>query len=263
MKLLLDIGNTRIAWALVDGDRLGPRKAHQHRGVPLQDALTFLAQLPAPPTAAVAVNVAGAELGEAVAAALRSRFGIALQQVTATRAACGVTNGYADPRQLGADRWAAVVGAWQRWRRDLVVIDAGTALTVDLVRADGHHLGGLIVPGVALMQAALAGSTADIAALAASEAAEGAAAASDPALAHDLNLGRSTRDAIAHGAVYSLLALIERAQRAFPEPAAGAPTLVLTGGDAAQLHQHAVLTAAELRPALVLEGLQRLTDAAD
>ena len=64
--------------------------------------------------------------------------------------ACGLRNGYRDPAQLGVDRWLAMCAAWQQFPGSLCVVDAGTAVTIDVVAADGAHSGGLILPGVCL-----------------------------------------------------------------------------------------------------------------
>jgi type III pantothenate kinase len=251
---LLDIGNTRIAWACADAKGIGARSTVMHRGMPVPAALSFLRELPAVPTAAAAVNVAGTELALALAAELQALFAIDLQFYTSSASCGGVTNGYTEPEQLGADRWAALVGAWRRCRDNIVVIDAGTALTVDLVRLDGQHLGGIIVPGLALMQGALDIATADIATFAARTAQSAAPAAGDW-------LGASTREAVERGALFTLAALLDSASRRFPA-ATSAPRIVLTGGDAELLALQMLQPAVEQRPALVLEGLHYLAQAA-
>lgn len=67
----------------------------------------------------------------------------------------GVTNGYREPGQLGADRWMAIVGAVAHHQPPLLVMDLGTATTIDLVDADSRHLGGIILPGPGTMLRAL------------------------------------------------------------------------------------------------------------
>ena len=73
-----------------------------------------------------------------------------------------VRNGYEDIAQLGVDRWAAIVGAYTHFGSAVCIVDAGTAVTVDLVRDGGRHLGGLIVPGLQLMRSSLEQDTEDI-----------------------------------------------------------------------------------------------------
>jgi type III pantothenate kinase len=80
-------------------------------------------------------------------ACLAQRFGAAVTRLVSEQARCGVVNAYAEPGRLGVDRWLALIGAAGRGRRDCIVIDAGSAITLDLLRADGRHLGGAILPG--------------------------------------------------------------------------------------------------------------------
>ncbi len=244
MKLLLDIGNTRIKWAGLHAGRLDAGGEIVHRGVPAAMLADAIAALPAAASAA-GVNVGGPAVAAAVAAGLQRTHGIAIDWVKTTPAWRGLRNGYADPGQLGTDRWAAVVAAWHAAPGDLCVVDAGTAVTVDLVRADGRHLGGIIVPGLALMEASLGGETADIAGFAAGPAGPG-----DPAW-----FGRSTREAVRRGALFSLAATVRAAVASFPGGAV--PRLVLTGGDAERLATLPGM-AHDRRPQLVLEGVALL-----
>ena len=108
--------------------------------------------------------------------------------IGATAAAAGVTNGYRNPAQLGADRWVAIIGAHSTWAVDCCVVDVGTAMTIDIVTAAGRHEGGLIVPGPTLMIDSLHAQTSDLATR--------SAASSDPARSA---FADQTRDAIKNG----------------------------------------------------------------
>jgi type III pantothenate kinase len=88
-------------------------------------------------------------------------FRVNIEFVTAAPEYHGLTNGYLDPSLLGADRWLALIGAWTKARSALCVVDAGTAVKVDSVDADGQHLGGLIVPGIHMMREALMNKTSE------------------------------------------------------------------------------------------------------
>src|SRR5689334_16356923 len=101
--LLVDIGNTRVKWALLRGERMGKTRAEVHGGRP-ESLRRFVRALPRVQRV-VAVSVAGAKLERALAAAVRSRFGVATEFVRSTRAAAGVRNAYRDTWRLGADRW--------------------------------------------------------------------------------------------------------------------------------------------------------------
>jgi type III pantothenate kinase len=243
--LLVDVGNTRVKWARLDGDTLGPQSAAAHAGWSAGDwhAALFAG---APVGAVLAGSVAGEAVNADLEAATRGATGRGVRFVASSPEAAGVRNGYADPTLLGVDRWLAVIGACALIRGARVVVDIGTAATVDLVDADGRHRGGYIVPGPTLMSRSLRRSTAD---LAQRHAASGpTSSAGGPA--------DNTRDAIERGACLAVAALVDRCV-ADATVAGGRPGLVLTGGDAVELLPW-LRTPAEVVPDLVLRGLREL-----
>ncbi|HQR60510.1 MAG TPA: type III pantothenate kinase, partial [Methylophilaceae bacterium] len=157
MILAIDAGNTRTKWGVFDA--AGERVA---QGVLENTQLDSLAQKNAAWAGccrAVVSNVAGVAV-ERQLRSLLDGFQLPALWVKAEAAGCGVTNGYTHPGQLGPDRWAALLAAWNRYREPCVVATAGTALTVDALSAKVDFLAGLIVPGLHMMQAALAAGTA-------------------------------------------------------------------------------------------------------
>lgn len=169
MMLLVDAGNTRIKWALVEpGAALGDWVAS---GALAHAALDQLA--PAwqqalggrTPGSALLANVAGSALGERLLAQLA-----ALPAAPATvdwfaslAQLAGLRNGYRNPAQLGCDRFAAAIGARALAPgRPVIVANCGTATTIDAITADGLFLGGMILPGLGLMASALARNTAQL-----------------------------------------------------------------------------------------------------
>jgi type III pantothenate kinase len=253
MKLLIDIGNTRLKWAYEENGRLQLAGSRIHRGAAHTEIHEFVAELQQVPDSAAALNVAGSAIEQVLCSALRDRFGIGLQMVR-TSARCGeVTNGYSVFEQLGVDRWAAIVGAWQMCRRPVCVIDAGTAVTIDLVTNNGQHQGGLIVPGLMLLRTSLLRHTSDI---------DGFVSQSIGAPASDGWLGTDTRSAVERGVLLMLGATIDSAI-ARMTGMGSLPEIIITGGDApllAPLLGYPV----EQHPLLVLEGLNYLaTECAD
>jgi type III pantothenate kinase len=241
MQALVDIGNTRIKWALWDGERLAQRGSAVHRGAVDAAVRAFAAALPREVSRVVVANVAG----EALAAALRAAVGAraALDLVVPSTERFGVRCAYADPLRLGVDRWVAVLAAHALAPGVACVIQAGTAVTFDAVAADGAHLGGLILPGARLAAAALAGNTSDIGATPVP-----AAAPRGLAL-----LGRDTATAVGHGSMLALAGALDRAVRTVAAEV-GAPTVYLAGGDTDALAMW-LETKVEPRADLVLEGL--------
>jgi type III pantothenate kinase len=235
--LAIDAGNTRIKWALHDGQRF------THDGaVALRDSAALDGQWSAlaRPSAVAVANVAG----EGVQAQLRqalSRWDVRPVFVAGARSQCGVHSHYEDPSQLGPDRWAALIGARALCAGDCLVVGIGTAMTVDALTGDGEFLGGIIVPGFDLMHDALAANTARLSA-------ERGSVRDFP---------HSTRDAITSGAIQALCGAIERMASAMGAAGHPDPTLVLAGGGAGVIAQHLGRPARQVDK-LVLEGLVRI-----
>ncbi len=213
MRLLIDAGNTRIKWALVDG---GEWLRNGSLPTAIADELTRqLGDIQGVRQIWVS-NVAG----EAAARPIRElclgphghpRF------IAASAAQCGVRNGYADPAQLGSDRWAALVAAWNLVGGRCLVVNSGTATTVDALSAAGEFLGGLILPGLELMRRSLYDTAAGLAPLPGKYAA----------------FPRNTGDAIASGAIQACCGAIERQHALLDDERA----LVVLGGGAAEILQ--------------------------
>jgi type III pantothenate kinase len=245
MILVIDSGNTRLKWALAASADAVPVSDWVAAGAVSQGALEALRVewrgLPAPRVVVMA-NVAGASVAREIKALLpvMDPAGTALLKVFVSGPTqASVRNAYAQPSQLGADRWAAVLGAWQRLRAAALVVSAGTATTVDTIvpdtdRSGGVFKGGMIVPGLAMMRRALGEGTAGL------------------GLQHGtVSLWpQATADAIETGCIEAQVGAIERARHRL---GAGVPVM-LTGGAADAL---APFIAAPLimAPQLVLEGL--------
>jgi len=231
--LCVDCGNTRIKWGLRAGDGWRAQGA-----LPLAEAQALDELLPERPARIVACNVAGAEVAQAIVLAA-DRLHAPLAWAHAHARQCGVTNGYEQPTQLGADRWAALVGAWHLHRGACLVVGCGTATTIDALDAGGVFLGGLILPGLALMRAALAKNTAGL----------------PHATGRYRDLPGNTDDAIVSGCLQATLGAVERM---FVHVAAtpGA-TCLLTGGAADDLDARLELPRRRIDN-LVLEGLARI-----
>ena len=166
--LLLDLGNTRLKWGLCacapeDAQACAPA----HGAMPLESIETLAESVrmhagAAGLRAAVGCAVAGAVATMRVEAQL-ARLGLRCNWIHSLPQQCGVRNGYTTPSMLGADRWAALVGARRRHPGQAVlIISVGTAVTIDCLAADGRFLGGVILPGFGLMLRALEMGTAGL-----------------------------------------------------------------------------------------------------
>lgn len=247
--LLVDLGNSRLKWALSRSGEVREPQALVHEGEFSAGLFDCAWANVVPPTRLVLANVAGANAADALQAWVCERWGLRAEFVVATRSACGVVNGYTEPARLGIDRWAAMVAAHHRYDESVIVVDCGTAITVDAIAADGHHLGGLIAPGCMLMRHALDAGTVGVG----PTAHRGVAA---------LNLGADSQSGVASGVLHGALGFIERALATARRALHGVPQAVITGGDAAVLAPFLAVPYAH-EPELVLAGLALLAEARD
>jgi type III pantothenate kinase len=232
LMLALDCGNSRLKWGIRDGAHWLSHGLFEYTDLAGLPAL--LRSLPAVERAVVA-NVAGARIDEAVGAALAS-LAIPAVWVQSRKQQCGVRSFYDNPEQLGADRWAALIGARHVHQASCLVVNAGTATTVDVLDLEGNFQGGLILPGVRLMLLALARNTAQL------PVADGRFA----------GLPRNTADAIASGCLQAQVGAVERM---FVQVAGCADAICLVSGGAAD-GLFALLGVPKRRvDNLVLEGL--------
>lgn len=249
--LVLDAGNSRLKWAVLDTHQAGKSGRGLSEPFPWldqgalgYDALENLPSLCRPtgvPHACYGVNVAG----DAVAASIQQALaptGMVPVWLDATIASSGITNGYRPPESLGADRWAALCAARRRTPRAALVVSAGTALTVDALRADGQFLGGIILPGMQMMRHALAGATAQVGI-------QNGAVQTWP---------NSTADAVETGLLAACTGAIETLYSRLETVAEAKPQILLTGGDAPRIAPLLSLNA-RIIPGLVLEGIYYLS----
>ncbi|MFZ2163013.1 MAG: type III pantothenate kinase [Sideroxyarcus sp.] len=232
--LLLDVGNSRCKWALVqNGAWTRQGVAGNTEWIAMQHAF---AGLPAPSRILVS-NVAG----EAMAQRLQAVCAVwkcPLEFVTATAMQCGVRNGYEQPERLGSDRWAALIAAWNQVQGATLVVNCGTATTVDALSTQGEFLGGLILPGVSLMQHSLATNAAQL------KAEQGTLQ----------DFPRNTADAIHSGMLRATLGAV-RHQFGLLQARCGTVRCLLGGGAAGVVQPHLDLQL-ERVDNLVLKGLQ-------
>jgi len=163
MRLLVDIGNSRMKSAIEDASGIHPLETFAWRDSFLDDVLgrVWLEALGNHHPDSIHVsNVAGDGLLPNLDAWSCRQWQMKPVSVRAQPAFAGLVNGYDDPATFGVDRWAALIGARCLHDGALCVIDSGTATTVDVVRADGRHIGGAILPGIYTMRRSLGKYTA-------------------------------------------------------------------------------------------------------
>lgn len=235
MILCLDAGNTRLKWGLREGAVWRAQGVCAHA-----ECVALTAFLPGGIERILACNVAGPEVATRIEA-LAATLGVPLDWFKSTAACCGVTNAYDDPARLGADRWAALIGARGLHAGAALVVMAGTATTINVLDAEGVFRGGLILPGLELMRRSLARHTAGL----------------PDAKGVYRDIPTNTDDAIESGVLNATLGAIERmASRACRSTSADFCVL-LSGGAADRLALHLDLPLRRVGN-LVLEGLARV-----
>jgi type III pantothenate kinase len=244
MILLIDIGNSRVKWTTFSEGKLGVQGAAAHGSWGEPDWRREIERSGA--TRVLAASVATPARNALLTTACQRSIGRPPEFVTSTAAAAGVRNGYSIPAQLGVDRWLAVIGAFHRHAAACCVVDAGTAMTIDAVDGAGQHLGGFIVPGPRLMVDSLLIGTSDL-----------ADRWSWDSAPDRTRFPGNTRDAIEHGCLKALAALVETALRQIEVRASQPPRLVLTGGAAPVLIPW-LPQPPDFVTDLVLQGLARL-----
>jgi type III pantothenate kinase len=249
--LAIDIGNTRLKWALYPAARPG--------GAPVAQGAVFLETIdeladahwrPLPPPAGMlGCVVAGDHVRRRVEEQMELWDDLQPRWVVSSAQEAGLVNGYDHPARLGADRWVAMAGA--RWHilqrgqaRPALVVMVGTCVTVDALDAGGRFLGGLILPGFGLMQKALEMGTAGL----------------KVPTGEVVDFPTNTSDALMSGGSNAMAGAIERQARRLRERTGEEPLLLMTGGAAAKLANITDLQF-EVIDSLIFDGLLMLAQA--
>ncbi|MGB8517758.1 MAG: type III pantothenate kinase [Gallionella sp.] len=236
MRLLIDAGNTRIKWAWLDGGSWTHLPA-----VPIVQAHTLdlhIATFPVMREVWVS-NVAGEKIAQHIQAACATR-GWQVRFIQAQSAQCGVQNRYTTPEQLGSDRWAALIAAWHRFGSAALMVNCGTATTIDALSEAGEFIGGLILPGIAMMQNSLHLNTAQL------------QSSARPCEGKYAELPLSTADGICSGALQATCGAIERQYALLHDRQA---PVILSGGAAHAVHELLKLPVIPVKD-MVLQGLK-------
>ena len=243
MKILVDIGNSRCKAAIEDDDGLLALDTFAWKDVFLHEVLdehwlkTLGTRLP---SSVIVSNVAGDRLLPNLSAWCCVRLGVEPVPVVSTAEFKGLKNAYKDPSTFGIDRWAAMIGARAEYPGALCIIDSGTATTVDVISADGQHLGGAILPGIYTMRRSLGKYTS-------------ALFAADGEITP---FSDNTAGGIAGGTGYASAGAMDRLVME-AEKLADSVTTIVTGGESAIL-ESLMISQVIRDPMLVLKGVSEL-----
>jgi type III pantothenate kinase len=247
--LLLDVGNSRLKWGVLDDGDIR-RTGHISLSNVREKGLAALTtKLPRRVDAVLASNVAGNSFATRLSGVIGMHCNVDVQFARSERRGWGVTNSYRQPRVLGVDRWVAMIGGWAELESACLIVDAGTAVTLDAIDDEGIHLGGQIIPGVETMLDSLASATSDLPAI----------KASAKQSSGDMKMfGRNTAAAMREGAQNAVAGAVDRALQTMRENGYD-PTVILTGGGASRILE-ALDTDPVHRPNLVLFGLAHMLE---
>ncbi|MEN8213326.1 MAG: type III pantothenate kinase [Pseudomonadota bacterium] len=234
--LMIDLGNSRLSWALYSGGSISTPKSVPHAAdLPLTAAAEWGRMRHVPVYIA---NVAGNESQQKLSHWFETQWNISPSFLQAKRHAYGVTNAYKRVESLGVDRWLGMIGARTMSQLPVCIVDCGSAVTIDVMDAGGIHQGGLIIPGYQMMLTSLQQET---------------AIPAFPGLGITPGiLGRSTPECIHNGCANTIAAIIDRVMQS----GSRLQRLIMTGGDAATvsgLLEHPF----KLVPDLVFRGISR------
>jgi type III pantothenate kinase len=237
MKLFVDIGNSAVKWAT--DEELVCGVIHQAPSQDLPDSVaTAWQQMSTPSRVHVSSVLKGGRLADLTS--WMSRYWKLTPAMAEARAEeLGVVNGYRLPTQLGVDRWLALLATRAVTVAPVIVVDCGSATTIDAMDASGRHLGGVILPGLRLLARCLLANT-DIPAVQSSEAVD--------------YFATDTATGIESGAMLATAASVEWMQGLLREKNGTAADCLLTGGNAELVSGH-LATPHRLVPNLVLQGL--------
>jgi len=249
--LLLDVGNSRIKWGLLEGGRIHKTGHIAQERIRAKGLQVLTGKLPRRVDEVFVSNVAGTSFATRLSGVVGMHCECDVRFARSQKQGWGLRNSYAQPRRMGVDRWVAMVGAWAEFHGTCLVIDVGTAVTLDAIDETGVHLGGQIIPGSAAMTATLAAATSDIPRV---------RPLSSGSEASMQMFGRSTAAAVREGVQNAIVGAIDRAFDTL-QANGSEPTAVLTGGDASRI-LGALASTPVHRPHLVLQGLAHMLDSA-
>jgi len=235
--LLFDVGNSRCKWAWVENGEWQRQGAFNNNDAASWQNLKKTFTGFAAPQKIIVSNVAGAD-AEYKLRELCAIWALSLEFIVAQAVQCGVYNAYEQPSQLGCDRWAALIAAWQYVHGACLVVNCGTATTVDALTEQGEFIGGLIIPGLELMQRSLLNNTAHL----------------GMEMGEPRSFPRNTADAVVSGVVRATAGAVHYQYNLLASQ--GKNTRCLVSGGAASVLIPCLNINAEQVDNLVLKGLQ-------
>jgi len=260
MILTVDIGNSRIKWASWEAGKIVARAAAAYDEDEMANTLdklfsVMLTTSRARPSSVYALCVAGDARRQALSKWVKQHWQLNVEFLKTEKQHKNITNAYADPSRHGVDRWAAVVAGFQgNPGASICVISAGTAITFDLVKQSGQHLGGYILPSYATMHKCLLSATANLESMLVDS------SPSDPlsARGQQQTVPDNTNDAINQGLHILLRAGIREICHHANNILEAPVKILLTGGFAETILSYSDMPVMHYDPDLVMQGLYNI-----
>ena len=247
--LLMDIGNTRIKWGVLENRALSGIESLSVTHSRDFDLNSLFLSVSSDVKSIVASCVLSKETQVKLAESFSDHFKLAIEFIEPKNRFSGLTNGYNNPSKLGADRWAAMIGAHIEFGGNILVVDMGTAITIDYIDSEGMHKGGQILPGLKSFFNCLDQSTAGI---------NSKINISEITTENVKKWGKNTDDAIIAGVMAAISGALNDAVLAC-KIEDSAPSVILTGGDAIYF-KDAFDYSSHYRPNIVLDGLAIISE---
>jgi len=234
MLLTVNLGNSCVTFAIFDNGEI-----IRHGRLPLADIQLLTSSIGDDPILEIALASVVPSRTELAIALLSSAYCKPVLLAGRDRA-FAMDIQCDDPEPVGVDRLLNALGAYARIESEVIVVDVGTAVTVDLISARGSFCGGAIAPGPGAMLRALS---------------ESAELLPDVALEEPASsVGHNTIEAMRSGAWYGAIGLVRELAAVHAAQSTGAPPVLVTGG-AGEFVARALNPPAEYLPLLTLEGL--------
>lgn len=244
MKLYIDIGNSYIK-SVEDKDGLGEITSILNDEHSLEMLFSKYVRNLETPEQIIVSDVVGGKVAEIISNICRREWAISPKYLEVSKESCNVHNGYNKFSQLGIDRWAGIIGAWNKYKSCLCIVDCGSTVTLDIVLESGEHQGGYIIPGNYLMMRTLVENTSKIL-VTTSE------ITSVP--------GRSTVECMANGTTSAVSSFIENKFNSLNNAGEKIFRCVITGGGADVIMEHLTISY-DYDPLLVIEGMKMINEA--
>jgi type III pantothenate kinase len=244
VKLLLDLGNSRCKFAIVEKGDLKQYEAQNYGPFGKLYSVKSLSDQYSDADEVVISSVLSEEMNSQIKETLLNGAAKNVFFLAPEENSFGVKLAYADPSNMGVDRVAALIGAKEKYSGNSCIVDCGTAITIDVLDAKGVHQGGVILPGIKVMKKALLSNT--------------KIEVSDADVEFDV-LSKTTEGAIHTGCISAVVGGVEHVVNKMASDYDGFDQIVITGGDAEKIKSYLSMQA-DMDNTLVLDGLKVVSE---